>query len=183
MFWDCVGMMLLGMALYRLGFLSGKRTKKEYLRFTIIGFSIGLAVNGFELYQGIVNDFDALVVSGYFQGTYHFGRVGMALGWLGAIMLFSQTNVLNGLRLRLAAVGRTALSNYLLHSVLCLVIFSGAGFGLVGVLERWQLYIIVVLIWSLQLIVSPWWLKRYAFGPAEWLWRSLTYNSKQKWRL
>ena len=183
MFWDCVGMMLLGMALYRLGFLSGKRTKKEYLRFTIIGFSIGLAVNGFELYQGIVNDFDALVVSGYFQGTYHLGRVGMALGWLGAIMLFCQTNVLNGLRLRLAAVGRTALSNYLLHSVLCLVIFSGAGFGLVGVLERWQLYVIVVLIWSLQLIVSPWWLKRYAFGPAEWLWRSLTYNSKQKWRL
>ena len=60
-------MMLLGMALYRLGFLSGKRTKKEYLRFTIIGFSIGLAVNGFELYQGIVNDFDALVVSGYFK--------------------------------------------------------------------------------------------------------------------
>lgn len=183
MFWDAVGMMLLGMAAYRLGFLSAKRSKRDYMRLVGFGFSIGLLVNGFELYQAIESNYDVLVISGYFQSTYHIGRVSMALGWLGLVMLFCQGQLWPSLRGRLAAVGRTALSNYLLHSLLCLIIFTGAGFGLIGTFERWELYCIVLLIWLFQLLVSPWWLKRYAFGPAEWLWRTMTYGTKQKWRL
>jgi uncharacterized protein len=98
-------------------------------------------------------------------------------------MLFCQGEIWSGLKNRLAAVGRMALSNYLLHSLICLVLFTGAGFGLIGVFERWELYVIVLLIWMVQLALSPWWLKRYSFGPAEWLWRSLTYGSMQKWRI
>jgi uncharacterized protein len=107
----------------------------------------------------------------------------MSMGWLGLIMLFCQGEIWSGLKNRLAAVGRMALSNYLLHSLICLVLFTGAGFGLIGVFERWELYVIVLLIWMVQLALSPWWLKRYSFGPAEWLWRSLTYGSMQKWRI
>tara|TARA_B100000767_G_C19711359_1_gene512944 strand:+ start:82 stop:1395 length:1314 start_codon:yes stop_codon:yes gene_type:complete len=183
MLWDAIGMMLIGMATYRLGFLSAQRSKTTYLQLTVIGFSIGLLINGFELYQAIESNYDVLIVSGYFQGTYHIGRISMAFGWLGLVMLMCQSELLPSLRVRLAAVGRTALSNYLLHSLLCLLIFTGAGFGLIGTFERWELYVIVLLIWLLQLLVSPWWLKRYAFGPAEWLWRSMTYGTKQKWRL
>jgi uncharacterized protein len=183
MLWDCVGMMLLGMGLYRMGVLSAQRSKKNYLQLAIGGFALGLAVNGFELFQAIDSDFDAIVVSGYFQGTYQLGRVAMSMGWLGLIMLFCQGEIWSGLKNRLAAVGRMALSNYLLHSLICLVLFTGAGFGLIGVFERWELYVIVLLIWMVQLALSPWWLKRYSFGPAEWLWRSLTYGSIQKWRV
>jgi len=183
MLWDCVGMMLLGMGLYRMGVLSAQRSKKNYLQLAIGGFALGLAVNGFELFQAIDSDFDAIVVSGYFQGTYQLGRVAMSMGWLGLIMLFCQGEIWSGLKNRLAAVGRMALSNYLLHSLICLVLFTGAGFGLIGVFERWELYVIVLLIWMVQLALSPWWLKRYSFGPAEWLWRSLTYGSIQKWRI
>jgi uncharacterized protein len=183
MLWDCVGMMLLGMGLYRMGVLSAQRSKKNYLQLAIGGFALGLAVNGFELFQAIDSDFDAIVVSGYFQGTYQLGRVAMSMGWLGLIMLFCQGKIWSGLKNRLAAVGRMALSNYLLHSLICLVLFTGAGFGLIGVFERWELYVIVLLIWMVQLALSPWWLKRYSFGPAEWLWRSLTYGSMQKWRI
>ena len=183
MLWDCVGMMLLGMGLYRMGVLSAQRSKKNYLQLAIGGFALGLAVNGFELFQAIDSDFDAIVVSGYFQGTYQLGRVAMSMGWLGLIMLFCQGENWSGLKNRLAAVGRMALSNYLLHSLICLVLFTGAGFGLIGVFERWELYVIVLLIWMVQLALSPWWLKRYSFGPAEWLWRSLTYGSMQKWRI
>jgi uncharacterized protein len=183
MLWDCVGMMLLGMGLYRMGVLSAQRSKKNYLQLAIGGFALGLAVNGFELFQAIDSDFDAIVVSGYFQGTYQLGRVAMSMGWLGLIMLFCQGEIWSGLKNRLAAVGRMALSNYLLHSLICLVLFTGAGFGLIGVFERWELYVIVLLIWMVQLALSPWWLKRYSFGPAEWLWRSLTYGSMQKWRI
>lgn len=183
MLWDCVGMMLLGMGLYKMGVLSAQRSKKNYLQLAIGGFTLGLAVNGFELFQAIESDFDAIVVSGYFQGTYQLGRVAMSMGWLGLIMLFCQGEVWPRLKNRLAAVGRMALSNYLLHSLICLVLFTGAGFGLIGVFERWELYVIVVLIWLVQLALSPWWLKRYSFGPAEWLWRSLTYGSMQRWRI
>ncbi len=182
MMWDAIGMMLLGMATYRLGFLSAERSKTSYLRLAVIGFSIGLLINGFELYQAIQSNYDVLIISGYFQGTYHIGRVSMALGWLGLVMLVCKSELWPSLRARLAAVGRTALSNYLLHSLLCLILFTGAGFGLIGTFERWELYGIVMLIWLFQLFASPWWLNRYAFGPAEWLWRTMTYGSKQKWR-
>ena len=69
-----------------------------------------------------------------------------------------------------------ALTNYLLQSVICSLIFTGAGFGLVGTLDRFELYPLVLAIWVLQLWLSPLWLERYQFGPVEWLWRALTYG-------
>jgi len=63
-----------------------------------------------------------------------------------------------------------------LQSVICLFIFSGIGFGLLGDLRRSELYIVVALIWAFQLWLSSWWLARYNYGPAEWLWRALTYG-------
>ena len=183
MMWDAMGMMLLGMATYRLGWLSAKSDSRTYLKLAVFGFSFGLFVNGIELYQAIESNYDVLIISGWFQGSYHLGRVSMALGWLGLVMLACQGELWPSLRARIASVGRTALSNYLLHSLLSLILFTGAGFGLIGTFERWELYVIVVLIWCIQLLLSPWWLKRYAFGPAEWLWRTMTYGSKQKWRL
>lgn len=183
MLWDAMGMMILGMAMYRLGILSAARSSSFYARMMVGGFTIGLAVNGFELLRAIQTDYDPIVITGYFQSTYQLGRIGMAAGWLGAVMLLCQSQAWSHLRARLAAVGRTALSNYLLHSVICLVLFTGVGFGLVGALERWVLYAIVIGIWILQLFLSPWWLNRFAFGPAEWLWRTLTYGTVQRWKI
>ena len=183
MLWDAMGMMILGMAMYRLGILSAARSSSFYARMMVGGFTIGLAVNGFELLRAVQTDYDPIVITGYFQSTYQLGRIGMAAGWLGAVMLLCQSQAWSHLRVRLAAVGRTALSNYLLHSVICLVLFTGVGFGLVGALERWALYAIVIGIWTLQLMLSPWWLNRFAFGPAEWLWRTLTYGTAQRWKI
>ena len=56
---------------------------------------------------------------------------------------------------------------------------TGVGFGLYGQLERHELYYVVAAIWILQLAWSPWWLARHHYGPAEWLWRSLTYRAWQ----
>jgi uncharacterized protein len=67
-----------------------------------------------------------------------------------------------------------ALSNYLLDTVICSVIFSGA-FGLYGVIPRIGLLGIAILIWTFHLLVSPIWLSWFQFGPMEWFWRSLTY--------
>jgi uncharacterized protein len=86
------------------------------------------------------------------------------------------------LRSALAAVGRMALTNYVSHSILCALFFYGLGLGYFARLERFELYYVVFAIWGLQLVVSPIWLRYYHFGPFEWLWRSLTYVSRQPFR-
>lgn len=182
MLWDALAMMLLGMALYKSGVLQGNRSRDFYRRLMIAGFTIGLAINSYEVYRGISSNFDLFKVFAQMQPTYHIGRLGMACGYLGLLCLIVKSGAWAGLRARLAATGRMALTNYLMHSALCLFIFTGAGFALVGHVTRAQLYPIVLAIWVLQLILSPWWLKRYQYGPAEWLWRALTYGSKPPFR-
>jgi uncharacterized protein len=92
-----------------------------------------------------------------------------------AIMLICQAGKLKNLTARFAAVGRMALTNYLMHGIICGFIFHGYGLGLVGKVERTGQILIVFAVWIFQLWYSPLWLKRFRFGPAEWLWRSLTY--------
>ena len=177
MFWDALAMMLLGMALYKYGILQGTRSSNFYWRLMLAGFAVGLSVNALEVNRAISDDFALLSVFAQGQVSYHIGRLGLALGYIGLLMLLIHKDFLGAWRMRLAAVGRMALTNYLMHSVICMFIFTGAGFALVGELTRAQLYIVVVAIWALQLTVSPWWLGRYRFGPLEWLWRGLTYGS------
>ena len=71
-----------------------------------------------------------------------------------------------------------ALTNYLMQSVICTLVFYGHGLGLFGRVPRTSQLAIVGALWALQLTVSPLWLRQFRFGPLEWLWRSLTY-----WRL
>ena len=98
---------------------------------------------------------------------------------MSALVLIVKYGLVKWLTARLAAVGRTALSNYLVHSIICTTIFYGYGLGLFGKLERLVLLGIVVAVWIVQLMISPVWLKHFRFGPFEWLWRSLTYG---KWQ-
>jgi uncharacterized protein len=82
------------------------------------------------------------------------------------------------LKNRLAAVGKMALTNYVMHSVICMIVFTGVGFGLFGKLQRHELLYVVFSIWIFQLILSPIWLKYFYFGPLEWCWRYLSYLKK-----
>ena len=75
-----------------------------------------------------------------------------------------------------------ALTNYLMQSLICLFIFTGAGFALFGKLQRYELYYVVFGIWIFQLIISPIWLTYFRFGPVEWFWRTVTYKKKQQMR-
>ena len=89
--------------------------------------------------------------------------------------LFVRSCALPWLQSSLAAVGRMALTNYIMHTIIAMFVFLGVGFGLFGQLRRIELYFVVLAIVVFQLIVSPLWLKYYRFGPLEWVWRSLTY--------
>ena len=175
---DALAMMLLGMALFKLGGLDASWSVGWYAGLAVVGFGVGLVTNLWELRQALVADLDLLATYPIFIPTYHLGRLGMALGYLGLVMIICKSGALPWLRGALGAVGRMALTNYLMHSLIGLVLFTGLGFSLVGVFERWQLYPIVFAIWAFQLWVSPRWLNRHRFGPAEWLWRTLTYGSR-----
>ena len=179
--WRCSGMMLLGIALYKWGFLDGRRPTRAYAWTAAVCIPAGLALAWygavaldrvqFALPQRIVLDL-----------WNYTGAVMASVGYAAALILMVKVGALRRLRKALAAVGQMALSNYLLHSVVASALFLGWGFGLAGQLDYAEQLAVVVAIWIFQLALSPVWLARYRFGPAEWLWRSLTYWQRQPMR-
>lgn len=180
--WKTSGLMLVGMGLYKLGILSASRSDAFYRRVMALGFGVGLPVIAY----GVWSNFRAgwIVPYSLFVGSQfnYWGSVAVALGWIGLVMLVVRSGRLAGLQRRLAAVGRTAFSNYILQTLLGLVIFYGTGFGLFGSVERVGQLGIVIAIWVVQLVVAPIWIRHFEFGPLEWLWRSLTYGRAQPMR-
>ena len=179
--WDVLAMMLLGMALFKLGVITAELKYKSYLLMILIGYGVGIPINYYETNILIENNFS---VAAFFESglTYPFGRIAMSMGHIGIVMIFCKSNILGFLRNSLAAVGRMALTNYIMHSVICAFVFTGIGFSLFGKLQRHELYYVVFSIWLFQLVASPLWLKYFRFGPLEWLWRSLTYKKLQTFR-
>jgi len=81
----------------------------------------------------------------------------------------------------LAPAGRMALSNYLAQSLVCALLFTGYGFGLIGRVSPLAAGGLAALLFALQLPLSRWWLRRFAYGPAEWLLRALTIARWPRW--
>ena len=171
-FSDIFGMMLIGMALFRLGVLTLERPTSVYLAMVMLGYAIGLTVNFFETRWIVSHQFSALAFA-QANISYDLGRLAMTVGHLGALLLFVRSGLLPWLRRGVAAVGQMAVTNYLAQSVICGIIFIGMGYF--NRLERHELYYVVAAIWVVQLAWSPLWLRHFRFGPVEWLWRYLTY--------
>ena len=180
--WRAGGMMLIGMALYKLGVLTAQRSVTFYARMTVIGLAVGLPVVSYGVYRQFLSDWDPAYF--FFTGTLfnYWGSLGVSLAWIGMVLWVYRVSTGGWLRNSLAAVGRMALTNYLMQSILCTTIFYGHGLGLYGRVERVGQVGIVVAIWILQLVVSPIWLRHFRYGPFEWLWRSLAYFELQPMR-
>ena len=171
-FFDIFGMMLLGMALYRLGVLTLGRSTGLYLAMLALGYGIGLTVNYLET-RLILDQRFVAVAFAQASVTYDLGRLAMTVGHLGALLLFVRSGMLPLVRRAFAAVGQMAVTNYLVQSIVGTVLFVGLGWY--GQLQRHELYYVVFALWAAQLVVSLLWLKYFRFGPVEWLWRFLTY--------
>lgn len=182
LFWECLGMMLLGMALFKSGALTGDWSNSRYLRMLLIGWGIGLSVNWFETMTQVRSNFSVDSVLSAQLLTYDLGRIPLTLGHLAFIMLLLKAGVFRRGFALLAKAGQMALTNYLTQSVIGMLVFTGAGLALFGQLARHQLYYVVAAIWAVQLAWSAWWLQRYRYGPLEWLWRSLTRGERQPMR-
>jgi uncharacterized protein len=179
--WRSGGMMLLGMALFKWGFLDGRLAISRYAVIAISCLTLGLGLAWYGYFQLEAARFS--MPERTLLDTWNYvGAAFASVGYAAAVILLVKLRALGALRRSLAAVGQMAFSNYLFHSIVTSIIFLGWGFDLVGRFDYAAQLGVVVAIWIFQLIVSPIWLRHFRFGPAEWLWRSLTYWKRQPMR-
>jgi uncharacterized protein len=173
---ESLPLMLIGMALYRMGFFSGHWDRAKMLRWGWIGvISGGLAhlALGLVVQAGGFSFYGTLAA---FAGWSVLPRLWMVLG-LAALLVVYAPSATGWLGERVRAAGRAAFTNYLGTSVVMMFVFHGWALGLFGELNRPQLYLVVALACVLMLVWSKPWLDRYRYGPLEWLWRCLTYRT------
>ena len=184
--WQVGGRMLIGMGLMKLGVFTARRSRADYVRMAAAGYGIGLPLVVVDIIIDLRHDFfindDLAYATGGWWLIREVSGPFLTLGHVAVMMLIYQSGAAIGLTRRLAAVGRMALSNYLMQSLICTTIFYGYGFGLYARVGRTGLALIVLAIWAFQLWLSPVWLARFRYGPAEWFWRSLTYGTSQAMR-
>ena len=178
----CLALFFLGMAVVRAGLVDDpEQHRPAFRRMLIFGLAAGvpLQVAGFVLQAR--HSGKAFGDMAFFDLLY-LGSMGLSLAYLGGLALLCLRRGW-ATRLRpLAAVGRMALTNYLSHSVICGLVFYGYGLGLIGQVRHAAAFALVLAIFAAQLVISPLWLRRFRFGPVEWLWRSATYGRLQPMR-
>jgi uncharacterized protein len=174
--WRAGGLMLLGMALFKLGVLSGGRPRSLYVRLAIAGFAVGPLLTGWGVARNNAESWS--LEYSYFIGAQwnYWGSLFTAVGWIGLVVLVWKSGALRSGVARLAAVGRMAFTCYILETLISTTVFYGHGFGLFGSVGRVGQIVTTVAVWTVLLAFAPWWLKRCRFGPLEWLWRTLTYG-------
>ncbi|MFN5621735.1 MAG: DUF418 domain-containing protein [Flavobacteriales bacterium] len=180
-FLDAFSFMLIGMALYRAGVLTGKRSKRFYIIMSAIGFAIGFPIYYLAASAKVNYGFDPYQIAVHRPWVIEqFGRLGLTLGYLGLLNLLFQLPLTAWLTRLFSPVGRLAFTNYLMQSIIGGLLFSGFAFGLFNQLERYELYYVVGAIWVFQLVFSHVWIRIFTIGPFEWLWRSATHWEWQK---
>jgi uncharacterized protein len=178
-FCDSLGMMLIGMGLLRLGLLSGRLSNRAYVWTAIAGYAIGLPLGALSTWQVWRHNFDVLTIGRWEFLPYDLQRIAVAVATASIIVLVVKAGALKWMTKPIAAVGQTALSNYVGTTVICILLFDGYGLGLFAKLQFYQLFYVVGAVWLFNLVASTVWLKHFQFGPIEWIWRSLTYWKRQ----
>ena len=174
--WRAGGLMLIGMALYKLDVFSAGRSRRFYGALAAV-LALGLAIDAYGLSLDFRFGWD---IWSFFQGEQfnYWGSIPVSLGYIGLVMLACRTPALHHVTRPFAAIGQTALTNYLLQTIICTTIFYGHGLGWYGSVDRLGQIGVVAGVWAVQLIASRLWLRRYRFGPAEWILRALTYRTR-----
>jgi uncharacterized protein len=179
--WRAGGLMLVGMALFKLGVFSAERSRAFYLAMAAVGAGAGIPL----ILRGVANNHASgwdVRYSFFFGAQWNYwGSLLVSLAWVGLVVLVFRSP-LRWLAQPFAAVGRMAFTNYLLHTILATSIFYGHGLGLFGEVTRSGQIATVFSIWAFQLMASPLWLRFFRLGPFEWAWRSLTYGQAQPLR-
>ena len=174
-FLRALGMMLIGVALFRLDIVQGRRPPEFYRRMVRVGFGVGLPLVLTGVIWQIVADFSPdIALIGEAPNT--LATIPLAMAYLGLITLWNQGRD-TALHERFRAVGRMALTNYLTQTIIGIIVLRGI-FNQAD-LTRTGVALFILSVWALQLAWSKPWLERFRFGPFEWAWRCATYRTIQ----
>jgi uncharacterized protein len=168
----------IGAALMKLGFFSPSWSR-WHRRLALWGIGVGLPLEILTALMGLATDFEISLLKVAAEMTHYVGSLALAFGYLGAVTGIVTSGRLTALSQGIAAVGRTALSNYLGQTLIATTIMYWWGLGLFGSVSRPAQIGLVCAIYALQVVVSVLWLRSFRIGPMEWLWRSLTYREPQ----
>jgi len=173
-----VGLFLLGMWVWRSGIVQRLPEYRPVLkRVCAWCIPIGLIFNFFGAYENAVVPDGKFTFALAVSSMVHFlGAHVLAAGYISGLALIFLNVNLRRFIAPFAAVGRIALTDYLMQSVLCTLFFYHYTTGLYGRVGPAMALIPTVVLYSAQVVFSNWWLRHYRFGPMEWLWRGLTYG-------
>lgn len=172
------------LAMFLLGFYAGKKQLlKEvtthlpfFRKMAVWGLSTGLLAGLAYAYFKMETDLGTPTFESVLAMALNaFGGPLLSLGYVSTILLLIHTERMKRCAKWLASVGRMALSNYLMHSIIAALLFHSYGFALYGKVSIWQGALLSLAIFAIQIPLSIAWLNYFRFGPFEWLWRSLTY--------
>ena len=184
---QALGRFLLGLYVGKRGYVQQidryvtaiRRAMPWLLLMGVVGNGVSVAFEWAQTVRGVsANSFWLILL----RPILDAGVVSLAAFYAGGIAILLQSARWGPTLTRLAAVGRMALTNYLTQSLVYLFVLTGAGWGLIGHIGATVCVAITIVLFALQIVFSAWWLRHYHFGPAEWLWRSLTYGRIQRMR-
>ena len=181
----CVPFFILGIIFWKLGFLAKPEQHARKLRWMfIVGITLGLAANLLPqewvlAWTGAI-PFRPLRV--LLKLPYFFGKPGLVIGYLSGLLLLLRKPLWQKRAAILSPLGRMALTQYLLQSLACSIVFYGFGFGLFGKLPLNICILGALAFFALQVWSSRLWLRNFYMGPAEWVWRSLAYGIRPPFR-
>ncbi len=181
--WDILLFMLLGMAFFKSGVLTGQVPVKVYWAMFIGGMGLGLLLTWMRLSDIMHYKFNLFEITKN-KGIeyYELSRTLRSIGLFGLLMLLFKSGWFNWLFKLMRPVGQMAFTNYLMQSLMGGLFFFGIGLGMMGKLQRYEIYLVAMAIWAIEITWSHIWLRYFRFGPLEWCWRSLTYWKKQPMR-
>ena len=169
-----LALFLFGMLLWRAGILKRAHDfKYQMIVAAIAGVAGGAALTAADASGSLKN----LGTSG--QVLAALTPVLLALGYGAALMALTQLSIARRFLSAFAPIGRMAFTNYVLQSIIFGFIFFGYGLGQFSRMNAAMAFAIGVAVYMAQLVLSMWWLRRYCFGPIEWLWRTLMYGEAQ----
>lgn len=178
-----LGRFMIGSWIYRQGWMQDTaRHAAGFKRWAAILLPLGLAL---ALVGPMLVQLQVRAEAPWSYGLSVLGRsmlIILPLGYAAAIVVLCQRDVWRNRFDGLAAVGRMALTNYLTQSLVFFFVLYGFGLGLLPYAGATFCLGLAVIVFGAQIVFSRWWLARYRFGPAEWLWRSLTYGRRQPMR-
>jgi uncharacterized protein len=180
----CMAMFLLGLIMGRKELFNNAEAHLPFYRKLFwMSLIVGIPLNSlllFTITKASGGAIDHWVLLERASGI--FGGVAFLCTYVSGLILLYYSGKHSHLFSWFSAVGRMALTNYITHSFLALILFRSIGFGWYGKPEVWQGILLTFLIFGLQIVFSKWWLGKFRFGPMEWLWRTLTYGKAQPFK-